>query len=334
VSGSTQSYWNRGGTDTQFQVGYNNSYKRLNYGISAVREYNPAARQWDNRVMLNLSLPLGDGARAPYSTTSLQRDQQGNASVQQSVTGALGEDNALTYGLSAGHNGGGAGEGTAGGATSIGANVAYASPMAALTANASKSSTYSQVGAGVSGTIVAYAGGVAFSPSTGETLAVVEAKDAAGARIANASGLRVDPWGRAIVSNLTPFANNQIEIDPKGLPVNVELKATEQRIAPTSGAVTLVRFDTDNAGRAAIIRAKAGNGTPLPFGAEVFDAEGNSVGTVAQAGRIIARGLKSDSGTLTVRWGQDARSTCSLGYTLPAADARSASYATADADCR
>ena len=332
ASGSTQSYWNRSGTDTQFQVGYNNSYKRLNYGISAVREYNPAARKWDNRVMLNLGIPLGSGARAPYSTTSLQRDQQGYTSLQQSVTGALGEDNALTYGLSAGHNGGG--EGAAGGATSIGANVAYASPMAALTANASKSGRYSQVGAGVSGTVVAYAGGVAFTPSTGETIAVVEAKDAAGARIANASGLRVDPWGRAIVSNLTPFANNQIEIDPKGLPVNVELKATEQRVAPTSGAVTLVRFDTDNTGRAAIIRASAGDGTPLPFGAEVFDAEGNSVGTVAQAGRIIARGLKTDSGTLTARWGQDAKSSCSLGYALSAGDARSTSYATADAECR
>ena len=333
LSGSTQHYWNRGGTDTQFQLGYNNSYKRLNYGISAVREYNPAARQWDNRLLLNLSIPLGSGARAPYSTTSLQRDPHGT-SVRQSVTGTLGEDNALTYGLSAGHNGGGAGEGAAGGATSIGANVAYASPMAALTANASKSGTYSQVGAGVSGTVVAYAGGVAFSPSSGETLAVVEARDAAGARIANASGLRVDPWGRAIVSNLTPFANNRIEIDPKGLPVNVELKSTEQHVAPTSGAVTLVKFETDNTGRAAIIRATAADGTALPFGAEVFDAEGNNVGTVAQAGRIIARGLKSDSGTLTARWGEGASSTCALGYTLPPGDARSTSYATADADCR
>ena len=334
LSGSTQNYWNRSGTDTQFQVGYSNSYKRLNYGVAAVREYNPAARKWDKRVMLNLSIPLGSGARAPYATTSLQRDRHGATSVQQSVTGALGEDNALTYGLSAGHNGGGDGSGAGGSTTSAGANVAYASPMAALTANASKARTYSQVGAGVSGTVVAYAGGVAHTPSTGETIAIVEVKDAAGARVANASGLRVDPWGRAIVSNLTPFANNQIEIDPKGLPVNVELKATEQRVAPTSGAVALVKFDTDNSGRAAIIRATTGDGSPLPFGAEVFDADGSSVGTVAQAGRIIARGLKRDSGTLTARWGQHAKSTCSLGYALPAGDARSSSYATADAECR
>ena len=136
------------------------------------------------------------------------------------------------------------------------------------------------------------------------------------------------------MSNLTPFASNQIEIDPKGLPVNVELKSTEQRVAPTSGAVVVVKFDTDNAGRAAIISAKASDGTPLPFGTEVFDADGNNVGTVAQAGRIIARGLKGDSGTLTARWGQDDKSTCSLGYTLPPGDSQSASYVALEADCR
>lgn len=328
ASGSSQTYWNRGGTDTQFQVGYNNSYKQINYGVSAVREYNPAARKWDNRVMLNLSIPFGGGRHPVYSTTNLQRDKNGDTSVRQSVTGAYGEDNALSYGLSAAHSGG------ADNTTSLGANVAYASPMATVTGNASKSSSYSQVGAGVSGAVVAYAGGVAFTPNAGDTVAIVEAKDAAGARVTNGSGLRVDPWGHAIVSNLVPFASNQIEIDPKGLPVNVELKSTEQRVAPTSGAVVVVKFDTDNTGRAAIISAKASDGTPLPFGTEVFDAEGNNVGTVAQGGRIIARGLKSDSGTLTARWGQDDQSTCSLGYTLPPGDSQSASYVALDADCR
>jgi outer membrane usher protein len=283
--------------------------------------------------MVNLSIPLGSGRNAVYSTTNLQRDQSGNASVQQSVTGALGEDNAFSYGLSAGRSAGGGGADISGNTTTIAANVAYASPMATVTGNASKSSTYSQVGAGVSGTVIAYAGGVAFTPESGDTVAIVEAKDAAGARVTNGSGLRVDPWGHAIVSNLTPFASNQIEIDPKGLPLNVELTATEQRIAPTSGAVVLLKFDTNNTGRAAIIRAKASDGTPLPFGAEVFNAEGNSVGTVAQAGRIIARGLKSDSGTLTARWGQDDKSACSLDYSLPLGDSQSA-YIALDADCR
>jgi outer membrane usher protein len=265
-----------------------------------------------------------------YSTTNLQRNQNGDTSVRQSVTGALGEERDFSYGLSAARNSGD----SSGNTTSLGANVAYASSMATLTGNASKSGTYSQVGGGVSGAVVAYGGGVAFTPDAGDTVAIVEAKDAAGARVTNGNGLRVDRWGHAVVSNLVPFASNQIEIDPKGLPVNVELKSTEQRVAPTSGAVVVVKFDTDNTGRAAIIRAKASDGTPLPFGTEVFDAEGNSVGTVAQAGRIIARGLRADNGTLKARWGEDVNSACTLDYVLPAGDSQSTSFVAVDADCR
>ncbi len=42
LSGSTQNYWNRSGNDTQFQAGYNNSYKRINYGVSASRQFTSA----------------------------------------------------------------------------------------------------------------------------------------------------------------------------------------------------------------------------------------------------------------------------------------------------
>ena len=331
VSASTQNYWNRSGSDTQFQLGYNNRWRRLNYGVAAVRQYNPLAGQWDNRLMVSLSVPLGRGPQAPTAMTSLQRDPDGAHSVQQVVTGARGEDNAFTYGLNAGRSGGG----DAGSATSVGANAAYASPMATFTGSAGRSSNYTQVGAGLSGGVVAYAGGVAFTPTVGDTVAIVRARDAGGARVTGGSGLRVDPWGHAVVSNLTPFASNQIEIDPKGLPMNVELKSTEQRVAPTSGAVVLVPFETDNAGRAAFLRVDAGAGAPLPFGAEVFDAEGHNVGTVAQAGRIIARGLKSDRGRLTVKWCQDAASACQLDYALPPDDgARPGSYPAVDAACR
>ncbi|MGN3964320.1 FimD/PapC C-terminal domain-containing protein, partial [Burkholderia gladioli] len=52
-------------------------------------------------------------------------------------------------------------------------------------------------------------------------------------------------------------------------------------------------------------------------GAEVNDASGQNVGTVAQEGRIVLRGLKSDTGTLSVKWGETAAESCSLSYQLP-----------------
>ncbi|WP_455287629.1 fimbria/pilus outer membrane usher protein [Cupriavidus necator] len=331
ISGSTQNYWNRNGTDTQFQAGYNNNYRRVNYGVSASRQFNVGTGRWDTRVMFTVGIPLGNGQHAPYSMTSLTHDSSGATSLQEALTGALGVDNAFTYALNAGYSGGG---GTAS-AGSVGASVGYVAPVATLSGSASTSRNYTQASLGISGGIVAYAGGVAFTPTVGDTMAIVEARDAAGARIANASGLRVDPWGHAVVPTLTPFASNQVEIDTKGLPMSVELKATQQHIAPTAGAIVRMKFETDNPGSAAILRVTGSDGRPVPFGAEVVDAQGQTVGTVAQAGRIIVRGLKADHGQLTVTWGKGTAEMCRLDYALPKADPKVAvPYQIVDAGCR
>ncbi len=56
----------------------------------------------------------------------------------------------------------------------------------------------------------------------------------------------------------------------------------------------------------------------LPFGSEVLDASGDSVGAVAQSGRIIVHGLKSD-GECLIRVVLDAARAEALqvSYTLP-----------------
>lgn len=330
LSGSTQDYWNRPGRDTQYQAGYNNSFKRINYGVAVSRQFDLTQRQWDNRVMLTVGIPLGFGSHAPYSSTSLQRDSGGAMLAQQSVTGALGVDNSLTYGVNVGHNSGGNTDAT----TSVGGNATYRSPLATFTGNASTATGYTQYGAGISGGIVAYGGGVAFSPSMGETIAIIEAKDANGARVTNSSGLRVDPWGHAVVSDLMPFSTNEVEIDPKGLPISVELKSTSQHVAPTAGAVVRLKFDTEGGGHAVLVRAKTADGQSLPFGAQVTDASGQDAGTVAQAGRIVIRGLRSETGAFNVKWGDAGNQQCKLSFVLPK-ESRSkiATWTTVDALC-
>jgi len=330
LSGSTQDYWNTSGRTTQFQAGYNNNFKRISYGVSASRQLDLTTSKWDNRIMLNVSVPLGLGAHSPYSSTSLQHDSNGSTTVQQSLTGSLGVDNAFTYGV----NGTTTNGGSISSSANVGGNVAYVSPMATVTATTSTGNNSKQYGAGLSGGIVAYSGGVAFSPSMGNTVAIIEAKDAGGARVANASGLRIDPWGHAIVSNLTPFSDNEIEIDPKGLPMSVELKESAQHTAPTTGAVIRLKFETEGGGRAVIMRAKAADGAPLPFGAQVTDESGQEVGTVAQAGRIVLHGMKSDTGNFSVKWGDSGNQQCKLSYALPPApDGKTVTWTVVDSVC-
>lgn len=329
LTGFRQDYWNRHDADTQYQAGYNNTFRRVNLGISASRQFELNLGKWDNQVMLTVGVPLGSSPHAPYSNTGVQRLASGATALQQSLTGSLGEDNAFSYGINASHTRGGGQDSF----STVGANAAYAAPVATLSASASRSGEYRQGSVGISGGMVAYRDGLVFSPSLGDTTAIVEARGAGGARVVTGTGVRVDRWGHAVASSLQPFSNNPIEIDPKGLPLNVELKSTLQQATPTAGAISLIKFETTHAGRAAILRARGENGAPVPFGADVLDSTGQSIGTVAQAGRIIARRLVSDEGELTVRWGDGAMDACRLSYQLPPADAATL-YATDDVTCR
>ncbi|WP_084455120.1 fimbria/pilus outer membrane usher protein [Comamonas composti] len=313
LSGSTVDYWNRSGRDTQFQAGYNNSFRSIGYGLSAGRQFDALRGRWDNRITLNISVPLSFGAHTVYSSTSLQHDSNGNSQIQQSISGSLGVDHALNYGLNIGHS---SGDGVKSSNT-VGGNLSYLSPYATLTANASKGTDYTQYGAGLAGGVVAYGGGVVLTPLMGETIGIVEAEGASGARVTAGSGLRVDRFGHALVSGLTPFSSNEVELDPKGLPMSVELKSTTQRVAPTAGAVVKLKFETEGGGRAVLLRASLSDGKPVPFGAQVLDADAQNVGTVAQAGRIVLRGVRSDTATLQVKWGEAAAENCSLSYALP-----------------
>ncbi|CUK03247.1 Heat shock protein E [Achromobacter sp. 2789STDY5608615] len=136
--------------------------------------------------------------------------------------------------------------------------------------------------------------------------------------MASGSGLRIDPWGRAVVSNLTPFASNEIEVDPKGLPLSVALKSTIQHVAPTAGAVVPVTFETEGGGQAVLVRARLPGGDPVPFGARAVDTAGDDVGTVAQAGRLLLRNAAAGASTYRVVWAQGEGGQCRLAVTLPA----------------
>ncbi|WP_395225463.1 fimbria/pilus outer membrane usher protein, partial [Escherichia coli] len=61
---------------------------------------------------------------------------------------------------------------------------------------------YRQSGIGASGTMSAHSGGVVLSPECGSTMALIEAKDAAGALLPGTPGTRVDSNGYAILPYL------------------------------------------------------------------------------------------------------------------------------------
>ncbi|TFZ44740.1 fimbrial biogenesis outer membrane usher protein [Stenotrophomonas maltophilia] len=312
VSGSSQEYWNGDQRQTQLQAGYSTRIGRVSTGVSVARQYDATRGRWDNIAMLNLGIPLDIGNQRLYSSTSIQHDFNGRSSMQGTLSGSAGRDGAVSYGVNTMRASGG-GDGAT---HSAGGNVAYASPIGSLQANVSSGRGSSQMGAGLSGGIVAFAGGIVFAPTLGETTAIIEANQASGARLANASGVRLNRRGYALAPNLTPFARNEIELDPKGLPLSIELRTTVQHIAPTAGAVVRLGFETAGGGGVLLVRATTADGAPVPFGARALDAAGRTIGVVAQAGQLLLRGADPGKHEYILSWGDDASNQCTLPVTI------------------
>jgi len=327
LTGTSVQYWNRSGTTMMYQVGYSNSVRVLGmpvaFNIAASRQREAQTGRFNTQVSAFLTVPLGSGTHAPMLSGGATHDNSGYSSQQLRLTGTALEDNAVTYGLNADRTSH---------STTGGGNVQYRSPYTTVSASASGGGGYSQYSAGLQGALVAHPGGVTLANFLGDTIGIVEAKGASGARIMNSPGVRIDPFGYAIVPYLQPYNMNTVELDPKGLPLDVSMDATSSQIAPRANAAVKIRFAA-LAGRSAIISTSRPDGTPPPFGATVLNEKNAEVGVVGQNGIVFARGVE-ESGHLQVTWGKGASERCTIAYQLPPRTKAATSYSHVKSMCR
>ncbi|OOG65464.1 hypothetical protein B0E46_03725 [Rhodanobacter sp. B04] len=310
---SVNDYWNQHGRDTQFQFGYSNHIKRLSYNVTLSRG-RTGLGGYDNQVFLNASLPLGRSAHAPNLSVNVSHGDTTGTQEQAMLSGTAGQWNQFTYGATASHGDGAIGD-------TVSANAGYSSPYAVFNASAGTGSGYSQQSVNVSGAVVAFRGGVLFGQPTGDTVAIVHAPDAGGTRIANAPNAQVNSSGYGLVPYLTPYQLNTIQLDPQDFSLGVQLDATSAQVAPYQGAVVMANFKSQ-AGSPLIVKIRMPDGKPAPFGAEVLDARGNTVGIVGQAGQALL-GVHATSGTLTLQQDQGTN-ICRFNYQVAAHDRKAA----------
>jgi outer membrane usher protein len=314
LTGSIVDYWSQSGTATQFQAGYNNFFTFAgitpNYNISVTRQLDGATGGVDNQVLVGVSLPLGSSPQAPRLMTNFTQDDVGGVTrrtAQEIISGTGGENNELSYTASSSQ--------TDDGKAVFGLAGGYRSPYTTLSASFSEGSEYSQQSLGATGGVVLHPGGVTLANQMGDTIGIVEAPGAEGARVTNSIGTRIDGRGYAVLPFLSPYRMNIVSIDPDGVPPDVEFKTTSQQITPRSDTVAMISFATVS-GRAVMVTAYLADRSPVPFGASVLDAEGLEVGLAGQDGRIFLRGI-ADSGILTAKWGDASDQQCDFEYQLP-----------------
>ena len=297
LTGFIQNYWNSTGTNTQFQLGYNNRIGRVSYTLSANRLLYSTGGH-DTQLSLDFSIPLGSESKN-YVTGSATHNKDG-VTAQTAVNGVLGENDQYSYNVGASRDIDNKKSGSVSGQ--------YRSPYSMLTASYTKGENYYSASGGASGAVVALPDGINFSAYQSTTYAVVTAADAEGARVLGYPNIVLNGSGRAVVPNLNPYRINELAIDPKGIPLDVELESTQQRVIPVEGAVVRLDYKTSK-GKPLLIRANQPDGNALPFGASVNDENGNLVTTVSQGGQIYVR-LNKDISRLHVSWGKTANDNC------------------------
>ena len=130
------------------------------------------------------------------------------------------------------------------GQTSLNINGTYRTNYTTIGASFGQSDTYQQEMINLNGSLVAHSQGILFGPDQVQTMVLVYAPQATGARVGNISGLSINKQGYAVIPYVTPYRLNDISLDPQGMPSTVELTETSHRIAPYAGSITKVNFST------------------------------------------------------------------------------------------
>lgn len=325
VSGSRNDYWSGSlPVDSSYQVGWNRQFRNVSLGVNASRT-RLAGRGYDNQANLSLSMPLGSsGFRStpPQVTLAAGHDHDGN-SVQAGVTGNAGDRRQFNYGVSGNFNDRDT--------DTVGINAGWRAALSTLGMSYSRNAQSRQASVSASGGMVAHAGGITLAPQLGDTIGVVDARNAAGARLQSDPAIRVDRRGYAIASSLIPYRINDVTLDPNGLSADVQLDTSRLQAIPRAGAVVALKFET-TIGRSILIRARTEDGRTLPFGAQVVDGAGKDVGIVGQGGQVFVRLSREDGRLLTVSWASDSQ--CTLDVSPPpAAPHEPAGLSVVDAVC-
>jgi outer membrane usher protein len=309
VSGQYYDYWGRERSPvTSYQMGYSNRLGAVSFNIGTSRTRNNDSGRFENQYFINFSLPLGmPGARSSTVHGGVSQGRDGPASATAVLSGSVDKVPSLSYSL------GGGGFLHGGERPSFSGSLNWSGPYASLSGGYGRNGGGGQhYSLGASGALAVHGGGFTLARHMGDTLALVEAPGAAGATVNYSS--RINSDGYALVGGLSPYRINDISIDAAGASPDVQFETTRLQVVPRSGAVVKATFAT-RVGRSVLISATDEKGAPLPFGAEVLDAEERVVAQVAQAGRLFVLGEET-GGTFTVRRGGGAPD-CVLNYGLP-----------------
>ena len=293
-----QDYWRSHQEQRQFQFNFNTQWRNVSYNAYASQSLSNT-HGTDRQFGLSISLPV-DFGRPGSATFDVHND--GNRYSQRASLGGNADDNRLNYRVSLSNDG----NRQQAGALTVG----YQAPFGTLGAGLTQGSDYRSTSVNASGAVLLHADGLSVGPYLGETSALLEVPDIGGVEVVNATGVKTDRHGYALVPYLRPYRSNQIELQTDQVGPEVEIDNGVTQVVPRRGAVVKATFASRKVSRL-VITARTATGQLLPFGAQVSDAQGSVLGTVGQAGQMLLS-THTQPQILEVHWGEELTPQCRL----------------------
>lgn len=319
LSGSHQTYWGNGGADEQLQAGLNSAINDINWTLS----YSLAQNAWqdgrDQMLAVNVNIPFSHWLRSDSQSAwrhasasySMSDDLQGRMSHLAGLYGTLLEDNNLSYSVQTGYAGGG--EGSSGGTGYAALN--YRGSYGNVNVGYSRSNDVKQLYYGMSGGVLAHGNGITLSQPLNDTVVLVKAPGAQGAKVENQTGIRTDWRGYAILPYATEYRENRVALDTSTLADNVDLDDAVVSVVPTHGAIVRAEFNARVGIK--LLMTLTHRGKPVPFGALVTSDSHQNGSIVADNGQVYLSGMPL-AGKVRVKWGDGEDASCVAQYRLPA----------------
>ncbi|MHC8339513.1 fimbria/pilus outer membrane usher protein [Pseudomonas sp. HLT2-19-2] len=298
-----QDYWNSSRQQRQLQFGVSTQVATANVSLYASKSL---SETYNDRLQVGLtvSFPLG----RQTASVSMDRNSDGSNDQRLGLSGVTGRYSDVNYNLDMRRN--------EFSANTASGSVGYRAPWANVNAGLSSSSDYKTANVGISGSVLAHAGGIQLGQSMGETMALVEVKDTPNVGVNNAPGTFTNSKGYSLVPYVQPYRKNRISLDTSRLDNNTDIDRGVATVVPRRGAVVVARFKASHTEKV-LASVKLASGEFVPFGAAVIDSQGERVNAIGQRGQVLLS--VSDETIYHLAWGVAKNQQCSFEIDLATA---------------
>ncbi|GAA3909641.1 fimbrial biogenesis outer membrane usher protein [Gibbsiella dentisursi] len=296
LRGSYSTYWQSMQKTKQYSVTYSNSWRDISYSVAASRihyEYDPnddsseydeanygIVKSDESRIDLSLTIPFSIFGRQASLSSNLYA---ANGRYSSSTVGINGATQTVGYSASFSDS-----QSSASRSASLYAD--WQSPWSKLTASYTDASSYRQMGASASGTLMLWRGGLLASGDTGNTFVILDAPGAAGAIVNNNPGVQTNSRGQALIASASAYRRNKFIMDDKNSSNKgqAEILGNVAYAAPWYGSISYLKYQTDRR-QVFTFDAELNNGEPLPFGASILNKQKEDTGYVAQGSQLYVK---------------------------------------------